>query len=86
VIGGFAQWDGLNFPPPYQFLIHTAGARPPVTMCCREPIQRTDYAAFGQFQPETFLLALQAQFGGARYSSVKTTNNVAIIPIWLAPE
>ena len=76
VIGGFAQWDGLNFPPPYQFLIRTP-APGPGDYVLQGTNPKTDYAAFGQFNLN-LPAGLQAQFG-ARYSSVKTTNNVAIV-------
>jgi iron complex outermembrane receptor protein len=81
VVGGFAQWDNLNFLPPYQFIIATPLTSPP-TPAADYVLQgknpKTDFAGFGQINLN-LPGGLQAQFG-ARYSSFKTTNkNVEII-------
>ena len=84
VVGGFAQWDNLNFLPPYQFIIATPLLTPP-NLATEYLLQgtnpKTDFAGFGQVNLN-LPGGLQAQFG-ARYSAFKTTNHVPVLQFGL---
>jgi iron complex outermembrane receptor protein len=77
VLGGFAQWDNLNFLPPYQFNVAT----PPGSIFTEYLLQgtnpKTNFAGFGTVNVN-LPHGLQLEFGG-RYSSAKTTNHVQIL-------